>query len=72
MNAQKDKQVSDSLIYKYLAARKKKYKHYVYFYLKENTSYTRLNALVWLSDEHRKGLEQTLNIQIWVLPQILK
>lgn len=55
--------ISNSLIHQYIAARQKEYKYYVYFYLKENTPYERLNSFVWLSDEHRQELAKSLGIE---------
>lgn len=56
--------ISNSLIHQYIAARQKEYKYYVYFYIKENTEYERLNQFVWLSKEHQQELETALDIQI--------
>lgn len=56
--------ISNSLIHQYIAARQREYKYYVYFYLKENTPYERLNQFIWLSDGHRQELEEELGIQI--------
>ena len=56
--------ISNSLIHQYIAARQKEYKYYVYFYIRENTEYERMNQFVWLSKEHQQELEAALGIQI--------
>lgn len=53
--------ISNSLIHQYIGARKREYRYYVYFYIKENVSYERFHQLIWLSEEHKLEIEQRLS-----------
>jgi hypothetical protein len=55
--------ISNSLIYQYIGARQRQYKYYVYFYIKENAPYEKLHQLVWISDNHKRELEESLGMQ---------
>jgi hypothetical protein len=55
--------ISNSLIHQYIGVRQKHYKYYVYFYLKANIPYEKLHQLIWISDAHRKELEELIGIQ---------
>jgi hypothetical protein len=36
----------------------------VYLYLKENAGYEKLHQLVWISDEHKKEIEESLELKL--------
>jgi len=56
--------VSNSIIHQYIGAKQKEYKYYIYFYLKENVEYQRLNPSTWISREHKIEIENALDIQL--------
>lgn len=55
-NLKTDIVISNPLIHQYIAARQKEYKHYIYFYLKENSEFVKGNRLTWMLESDYKNI----------------
>jgi hypothetical protein len=52
--------ISNSLIHQYIEAKKRKYKNYIYFYLKENLEFEHFDRCFWLAESDLMKVDQAL------------